>query len=577
MALLPGTRFAETAHRNKHILQLQQIEDAIEGLLCDLGTGGATRLSTVERLALNQLRRSLYGVSWRPRHTMNNDNIRENLRELLASIGRDGGLITPSVYDTAVVLHSEVFPGRIQQERVLEWLLGQQRADGGFGLSWVPRDRDLPTLAVLVALYPRRDSSARVRAAYDAALEFFRGQAEHWGDVLSDDIPVGLELLLPWLLEEARSLGIPVDPRPYHALFRLGDHRRALIRKVMPTAASAPTHSWEAWGTDPDPDILDASGGVGHSPAATAMWLRAARDRPDLADARTRARNYLVQCSECTETDVPGVVPTVWPINRFEQVWDLYALAVLGLLHDPYLRKEVSAQMLDLARAIGPEGLGMSDAFTADGDLTSTALATLAHAGTPGSLQALRRFERNGTFITYTAELQPSLTVNAHALHALISAGEVPAPPILQFLAQRQQADGRWLGDKWHSSWLYTTAQVGMCMLRAGQARSAREALTAVLHSQRPDGSWGSGEASTAAETAYAIHFLFSSRDVPALRARVDGALRIARRWLLANHVVGRNPGDILWIGKVLYGPLRVDRAWVWSALLATSGDRIAP
>ena len=49
MALLPGTRFAETAHRNKHILQLQQIEDAIEGLLCDLGTGGAIRLFTVER------------------------------------------------------------------------------------------------------------------------------------------------------------------------------------------------------------------------------------------------------------------------------------------------------------------------------------------------------------------------------------------------------------------------------------------------------------------------------------------------------------------------------------------------
>ncbi len=504
---------------------------------------------------------------------MNTNIIRDKLRALLASVGKDGGLITPSVYDTAVVLHSGVFPEREAQARVIDWILGQQQVDGGFGIPWVPRARDLPTLAVLVALHPRRDSTSRVRAAYDAALRFLGGQAEHWGEGLSDDILVGLELLLPWLFEEAHSLGISVDPRPYSALFRQGDLRRAQMRQKTPSAGSAQAYSWEAWGTDPTREILDASGSVGHSPAATAMWLRAARKRPDLADERARARQYLVRASECTESDIPGVLPTAWPINRFEQVWSLYALTALDLLHDPHLRGEVEAQMLDMANAIRPEGLGMADAFTGDGDITATALAALARAGTPGSLDVLRRFERGGTYITYMAEIQPSLTTNAHTLHALVEHGRSAPLPVVQFLTERQQANGRWLGDKWHSSWLYTTAQVGMCMRHAGQDRPAGEALTAVMNSQRPDGSWGNGEASTPAQTAYAMHFLFSSRGVPEVRAGVDTALRSARQWLLANHDVGRNPADLSWIAKTLYCPLRVDRAWVLSALLATSDE----
>ena len=47
---------------------------------------------------------------------------------------------------------------------------------------------------------------------------------------------------------------------------------------AKPGAGSAAVYSWEAWGTEPTPDLVDALGSVGHSPAATAAWLHAVAD-----------------------------------------------------------------------------------------------------------------------------------------------------------------------------------------------------------------------------------------------------------------------------------------------------------
>src|SRR4051794_37018929 len=139
---------------------------------------------------------------------MTDEDVLDNLHRVLGEIGTDGGLVTTSVYDTAMVLRSGVFPEH--EQGIISWLLEQQLADGGFGLPWVPRARDLPTLAVVVALHPFRDTP-RVRDTLAAARKFLAGQAAQWGDTLPDDIPVGLELILPWLLHEASALGIEVD------------------------------------------------------------------------------------------------------------------------------------------------------------------------------------------------------------------------------------------------------------------------------------------------------------------------------------------------------------------------------
>ncbi|MGK3993072.1 hypothetical protein [Sorangium sp. So ce1024] len=497
--------------------------------------------------------------------TQHTENTLNGLRRIITEIGRGGGLVSPSVYDTAMALRFDTFPEA--RESIITWLLDQQRSDAGWGLSSVPRARALPTLASIVALHPYRDTAPRVRQACEGALEFLRGQAEHWGTSLPDDIPVGLELLLPWLLREASSLGIGVDWTPYGALFALGDRRRALIGKARPAAGSSASHSWEGWGSGSPRDLLDASGGIGHSPAATVAWLHASRDRPDLADARAAARDYLLQASRSTQVGVPGIVPTVWPIDRFEQVWVLYALRILDLIDHPRLADVVRPKLLDLGAALRPEGMGMSDAFVHDGDITSTVIATLGDLGTPRALDTLRRFEKDGMFVTYANELQPSLTTNAHAIHALAVHGE-KAPKPTRYLLQRQEPDGRWVGDKWHSSWIYTTTQVMLALLQEGEMSAVKTGAEALLRAQREDGSWGAGSVPTAAETAYAVLALFAVRRDRELESVTRGAWQRGSRWLMANADIELGQDQLRWIGKELYCPARVDRAWILGSLL---------
>src|SRR5689334_18323098 len=133
------------------------------------------------------------------------DILLADLRYLIGEIGKDGGLIGPSVYDTAQV--TRFAPPNEGVWPALDWLLTQQRPDGGWGDPTVPRARDLPTLAAVLALhtYSKRKTT---RAAIHAGLAFLRQQAAHWVGALSDDIPVGIELLLPRLLEEAAAAGL---------------------------------------------------------------------------------------------------------------------------------------------------------------------------------------------------------------------------------------------------------------------------------------------------------------------------------------------------------------------------------
>jgi hypothetical protein len=290
----------------------------------------------------------------------------------------------------------------------------------------------------------------------------------------------------------------------------------------------------------------------------------------------------LEQAEAATRAGVSGVVPTVWPIDRFEQVWALYALFAVDLLHHESLRDLVLLQIDDLRRAVRPEGMGMSDHFIHDGDMTSTALAMLAAFGRPIDVDVLDRYERGHHFVTYEHELQPSVTTNAHAMLALAVAGRGGAKAsVHSFLLGQQSRDGRWMLDKWHGSWLYPTSQVVVALARAGVAEPLRRALDALVHQQNEDGGWGIDGRSTPVETSYAVHVLHAVRR---LGIEVDVATaRLARaaRWLLASGDASAVDESPLWIGKELYCPRRVDLAFVLSAMLrlsleASEGERNA-
>jgi Squalene-hopene cyclase C-terminal domain/Prenyltransferase and squalene oxidase repeat len=492
------------------------------------------------------------------------DLLLSHLRGLLHGLGKDGGLIGPSIYDTAQVLR--LAPPGQGSGPALDWLITQQRPDGGWGNQALPRARDVPTLAAVLALHAYPTHPQAVVAAR-AGLAFLRRHAvRHWLGPLPEDLPVGVELLLPQLLDTAMLAGLDAPWDAYAPLHALGDRRRRLIARQQPQAGTSSAHSWEAWGDEPISAPIDGSGSVGHSPAATAAWLHMAAGYAGLAEARTVACRYLEQASAATGVGIPGVVPTVWPITRFEHVWSLYPLCVTDLFEHPDLRAIVHRQLTDLAGAIRPLGIGMSDDFMQDGDITATAIATLKTAGLSADAALLRRFQCDDHFYTYPDELQLSLTTTAHAVHALALSGADVARPV-RFLVARQAPDGRWLGDKWHSSWLYTTAQIMIALAHTGHLDALPLAVAALLRHQHADGSWGVTLARVE-ETAHAVHALLACDRAGLLNDARHQALCRAASWLV-RHCLQGNQSAVCWIGKELYRPHRVARTFEISATLA--------
>jgi hypothetical protein len=485
-----------------------------------------------------------------------------DLRYLVSDLGKHGGLTSPSVYDTAQVLR--LAPPGAQLWATLQWLLDQQQSDGGWGNPALPLSRDVPTLATVLAL-STHCTRQRDRVAIQAGVDFLKRQATRWAAPLPDDIPSAVELLLPYLLCEAAGIGVDLPMEPYHALLALGQRRRRLIAKLNPQAGTAAVHSWEAWGTEPSFDQIDGSGGVGHSPAATAAWIQRAKDRPDLADGVARARQYLDDAATSTGTNIPGVMPNAWPIARTEQATALYGILLAQMLDHPALSDMVDPILAELADAMTPTGLGTSDFFTPDGDDTAMALACLA-GRRDVSIAPMLHFAVDSHFYTYIGELQPSLSATAHALHALSLSGK-PWPNATSYLLERQHPDGRWIGDKWNGSWLYTTCHTLAALLQMSEYDPA-PTLSTVLAHQHADGGWGLG-GSNSEETAYAVATLCELRRARRLPPEGEQALRRAATFLISRYRPFAEESVAVWLAKEPYRPRRVSRAFELSATLA--------
>ncbi|HEY0738978.1 MAG TPA: prenyltransferase/squalene oxidase repeat-containing protein [Herpetosiphonaceae bacterium] len=500
------------------------------------------------------------------------DTLLTDLRSLVTDLGKDGGLMGASIYDTAQVLR--LYPAQERIEPAIGWLLGQQQADGGWGYAALPHARDAPTLATILALHAYTHR-AEIREALHHGLAFLADHAPIWLAPLPSDLPTGIELVLPKLLDEAASIGLAVAQQPYAALMALGERRRQRIRRMQPGPGSTPAYSWEAWGATPDPALLDPTGGVGHSPAATAAWLRATGNDLQLVESRQLAERYLRQAAAATITPTSGVFPSVWPITRYEQAFAWYALLVAGLLKHPALADVVQPQLAELSRALQPAGLGFTDFFIADGDDTAAAIAVLQVAGYQPDLAILQQFADQDHFRTYPHELQASITTTARAIHALALAGE-DVTRWYPLLLRSQQADGRWSGDKWNSSWTYTTWHVLLALQNSGYQVAMQAGGHAFVRYQHEDGGWGIGTEATAVETAYGVLALYTLIANGLRDESFVLALRRGYQWLLQEYQPGTLPCEPRWINKELFCPPRIDRVFILSALLvvALNDDR---
>jgi squalene cyclase len=227
-------------------------------------------------------------------------------------------------------------------------------------------------------------------------------------------------------------------------------------------------------------------------------------------------------------------------------------------LDHPALRRAVRPQIDELERAIRPTGIGMSDIFLPDGDDTAAALAVLRASGRPINFGIMDTFARDQHFCAYPGELQSSISVTAHAAHTLALLGR-DHQSALAYMVERQLPDGRWNGDKWNGSWLYTTSQVVLALRGTGHRQALNLATEAILSRQYPDGSWGT-RGSTIEETAYAIVTLRALAAEDMANNALYDALAAAERWMLRQYQPFATSSFTCWLGKEMYRPLRLAR-----------------
>ncbi|GAA4991278.1 hypothetical protein GCM10023205_74040 [Yinghuangia aomiensis] len=130
-----------------------------------------------------------------------------------------------------------------------------------------------------------------------------------------------------------------------------------------------------------------------------------------------------------------------------------------------------------------------------------------------------------------------------------------------------QHPDGRWTGDKWHTSWIYTTTQI---VIALHHTPAAHRGIKALLRAQTPDGGWGTRQQATAGETGYAVLAL-AAHTGPRPRQNLTTALRRAADWLTNWQQSDPRCDCHLWTGKELYCPTRVDRVVAHAGLLAAT------
>jgi halimadienyl-diphosphate synthase len=448
----------------------------------------------------------------------------------------------------------------------LRWLADNQLSDGSWGSSVrYEHDRVLCTLAALAPLaeFGRRSEDRR---AVEAGTRYLWQRGHLLGHEPVE--LVGFELLLPTLVERARSSGVAVPPH-----LDIYAQQRARKLDLIPSQAlysprATVVHSLEFLGSQADLERLRSAqgdnGAIGNSPAATAFYLTQTQSDD------SRALNYL---EACLGHSGGATAPVLHPCETFELLWAAYHLFLGGVPSQRLLRP---AERRRLARDLRASGVSLSPTFPIpDADDTAVALILLHDLAEDVDPRVLQAFESDdGSFVSFPYERHSSVGVNVHVLHAL---ARVPGYPnankaidrIVSYLID--QHSGLYWMDKWHISPLYATAHV-LCALHdlpADQVRRVAHLLERsrewLRRSQNLDGSWGFYGQPTAEETAYGLLALVRQREIDAGdRAQCAAAARFLEDATAANH-----PHPPLWIDKCLYLPPLVVNAAIESALHA--------
>lgn len=483
------------------------------------------------------------------------DDLGARIDGLLGELG--AGLHMSSVaYDTAWVARLHAYYPQCGFEAAAEWVRRHQMPDGSWGSPIAhAHDRVISTLSCLIALRAlgAGDDAARVKRA-EAALWRLCGHLRY--DVQDT---IGFPLLSVALTREALSRGCDV-PREFGVESELARRKLALILE-NPGALRRSTLFFSMEGLSPlpidDGDLLEGTGLVAASPAATAALLERRCDDTAL----TSLRSLVAARGD-------GGVDDLHPIDLFEIAWSLNHLRAAGAITPD--SASVRRPLEQLWRSWSPaSGISSSSRFKIpDADDTAAGFSALLWGGSPVTPDCFVPFAREDGFCTFPHEADASTSTNIHVIAALRSVGEDARAEgwietCLAMLKKYRKDSALWF-DKWHVSPYYATCEAVQAICGRDDAL-IEPSIHWIRRTQREDGGWGYHGGSTAEETAYAIQALIRWRRGG---GQVEaGQLAAGARYLYSH--IDAYDFPPLWVGKGLYTPRRVVRAAVLSALYA--------
>ena len=449
------------------------------------------------------------------------------------------GITSGAAYDTAWTARVVNESGRPLFPECVQWLLHHQREDGSWG-SHVHNyhDRIISTLSAVCALQELDESQ------YKHYIK--KGETYIWENIKNvqkESRLIGSELLIPSLMEQAESLGLHL---PYHVHTYQREYNEKL-KKIDESLWYSPlttlSFSLEFLGDNVDVQQLPAvqlpNGSVATSPAATAFFLRSIKD--------VKAVAYLKEILSVTGD---GAVMTVYPIEVFESSWIMYNFMLAGVYLDWF-----SAACNFLFTHLRHAGVCWSvQSPLMSADETAVTLKVLHNMQYSVDFDVLSCYNAGDYFITLPFELDPSVSTNIHVLEVVkdcpsFCEREEIIEKLVHFLEKRMCSDGFWI-DKWHTSPYYCTSHA-IFALHDLDSSLTEKAVSWIADSQHENGMWGK-EGGTLEETAYALQALQYS-GVECCENVSTAPLRE-----VPDH-------RDLWVGKVLYTPVRV----VWSSVMS--------
>src|SRR3989344_9427907 len=302
-------------------------------------------------------------------------------------------------------------PKKPRYPQIIFWLEKLQHKDGSWGGA-IPfaHDRVISTLSVIAGLsrWPL-DKIWRGRIA--KAIKAVEINSKKL--LKEPEATVAFELLFPKLLNDCEKAGVKIKI-PARVLNYYSKLKKEKLSKLpIEAAANQPTtllHALEV--LDENIDLRQfkqfqfSSGSFGSSPAATAYLVY------NNIDNDKRGNAYLNSLIK------NGLVPTMTPLEIFEQAWCLFPFVLFGL--DKLFKNELRPLFSYLNKSWTEKGVGPSREFIIP-DLDDTAMVfyLLAKNNKPRDAKVFKRFETPDGFMCFPGERSGSASYYAHLYLAL--------------------------------------------------------------------------------------------------------------------------------------------------------------